>query len=154
MRHSARHKRAHAVCGVILAPILAPRPLQNSVCGRARRFFVDPEVWSSLYLACANLQLRRQIINTPVKVMSNTPNQDTKPEQSAEFYALTACRILMRAESMQQGDRNGMIMGIISLAIDAARDAIKESESQAERARARAAFGARMQDFQVVKIDP
>ncbi len=86
--------------------------------------------------------------------MSNTPNQDTKPEQSAEFYALTACRILMRAEPMQQGERNGYIMGIISLAIDAARDAIKESESQAERERARAAFGARMQDFQVVKIDP
>ena len=154
MRHSARHKRAHAVCGVILAPT-APRAPMSGRGARARaQIFVDPEIWSSLYLACANFQLRRQIINTPVKVMSNTPNQDTKPEQSAEFYALTACRILMRAESMQQGDRNGMIMGIISLAIDAARDAIKESESQAERARARAAFGARMQDFQVVKIDP
>ena len=94
------------------------------------------------------------MINALVKVMSNTPNQDKEPEQSAEFYALTACRILMRAESMQQGVRDGMIMGIISLAIDQARDAIKEYEIQAERARARAAFGARMQDFHVVKINP
>ena len=79
-------------------------------------------------MGAADFQLRRQIIFAPVKGMSTTPNQDTKPEQSAEFYALTACRILMRAESMQQGDRNGMIMGIISLAIDAARDAIKVAE--------------------------
>ena len=140
--------------GLNPARLQSPAPVAGIVQRARRSQFLSPEVWSSLYLACANFQLRRQIINAPVKVMSNTPNQDTKPEQSAEFYALTACRILMRAESMQQGDRNGMIMGIISLAIDAARDAIKESESQAERARARAAFGARMQDFQVVKIDP
>ena len=78
---------------------------------------------------CARLNLSSFVIDAvPAKGMDTTTNHDTESEQSAEFYALTACRILMRAESMQQGDRNGMIMGIISLAIDAARDAIKVAE--------------------------
>ena len=78
---------------------------------------------------CARLNLSSFVIDAvPAKGMDTTTNHDTESEQGAEFYALTACRILMRAESMQQGDRNGMIMGIISLAIDAARDAIKVAE--------------------------
>ena len=37
---------------------------------------------------------------------------------------IAACRLLVAAEPMQRGDRSGAIMGRISTAIDAARDAI------------------------------
>ena len=53
-----------------------------------------------------------------------------EPKKSVEFYALEACRMLMKAEEMQQGLRGGWVMGTISLAIDAARDAIKESDNE------------------------
>ncbi len=39
---------------------------------------------------------------------------------------LEACRLLMKAEAMQQGERGGAIMGQISTAIDAARAALEK----------------------------
>ena len=41
---------------------------------------------------------------------------------------LEACRLLMKGEPMQQGERNGYIMGALSTAIDAARAAIAKAE--------------------------
>jgi len=41
---------------------------------------------------------------------------------------LDACKALLKAEAMQQGERNGYIMGIISQAIDKARAAIANAE--------------------------
>lgn len=40
---------------------------------------------------------------------------------------LEACRLLMQAEGMQQGERSGYVMGTISIAIDAARAAIAKA---------------------------
>ncbi len=53
----------------------------------------DPEVWSSA--GCAvNFQLRRQIINTPVKVMDTTL---TTPEQIAR-YRFSTLRAALKLE--------------------------------------------------------
>lgn len=40
--------------------------------------------------------------------------------------AVKACRLIVKAEAMQQGKRDGATMGEISLAIDAARAALAE----------------------------
>jgi len=45
---------------------------------------------------------------------------------------LEACRLLMRAEPMQQGERNGAIMGRISTAIDAARAALEKATGKSK----------------------
>ena len=55
--------------GLNPARLQSPAPVAGIVQRARRSQFLSPEVWSSLYLACANFQLRRQIINAPVKVV-------------------------------------------------------------------------------------
>lgn len=43
---------------------------------------------------------------------------------------LDTLRILMKAEAMQQGKRDGATMGCISLAIDAAREVLNEIDGE------------------------
>ena len=43
---------------------------------------------------------------------------------------LEALELLMKAEPMQQGERNGYIMGVISTAIDKARNVILKTKNQ------------------------
>ncbi len=45
---------------------------------------------------------------------------------------LEACALLMKAEDMQKGARGGAIMGEISIAIDAARVAIREATGETD----------------------
>jgi len=65
-----------------------------------------------------------QQINTMTK--ENTPDTSTRLNAAAPEL-LAACEELMKAEAMQQGERNGYIMGTISQAIDKARDAIAKA---------------------------
>jgi hypothetical protein len=59
-----------------------------------------------------------RLFNTPQENLGNSRLISAAPE------LLDACEALMKAEAMQQGERNGYIMGTISQAIDKARDAI------------------------------
>jgi hypothetical protein len=46
---------------------------------------------------------------------------------NAHNYLVNACKVLLECAPMQQGERNGAIMGSISIAIDMARKALEKS---------------------------
>lgn len=58
---------------------------------------------------------------------------DNAVEPVDETGALAACRQLLKAEAMQQGDRSGYVMGAVSAAIDMARAAVEPLRHSRQR---------------------